>query len=178
MNANTSILTLLLALALPLAAQNPVPCSAPEAAQFDFWIGAWDLTWQGPQGGTPAGQTGHAVNVIEKTLGGCVIQENFEGATGFTGKSWSVYNAAAGEWRQTWVDNSGGYLLFTGSFADGRMELRTEPRERNGTTFVFRMVFENITDAGFDWNWQRSRDDGATWEDVWNIRYQRRPAGG
>lgn len=155
--------------------QNTPPCSSPEFGQFDFWLGEWELTWKGPQAGTPAGETGRAVNVVEKLMGSCVIQENFDaGAGSLIGKSWSVYNANSGLWQQTWVDNSGSYLVFTGAYEDGRMELRTAPFERNGKTFISRMVFENITANALDWQWQRSSDGGETWQDVWNIRYQRK----
>ena len=36
------------------------------------------------------------------------------------------------------------------------------------------MVFENITADHFDWNWQRSNNNGETWTDVWNIHYTRK----
>ncbi|MCB0264087.1 MAG: DUF1579 family protein [Calditrichaeota bacterium] len=158
------------------AAQNSQkPCSAPEARQFDFWIGEWELTWPGGQGGTPEGQTGRGVNHVVQYLGECVIFENFSFAdSSFIGKSWSVYNLQKQLWQQTWVDNSGGYLLFTGGFADGKMELRTAPFQRNGVTYVSRMVFRNIAANAFDWDWQRSADNGETWQDVWNIHYQRK----
>jgi len=72
------------------------------------------------------------------------------------------------------VDNQGGYLLFTGEFNDGQMELRTEPSEREGKTFISRMVFRNITKNSLDWDWQRSEDGGKTWQDLWNIHYERK----
>ncbi len=155
--------------------QPQAPCSQPEAAQFDFWLGEWELTWPGGQAGTPADQQGKGSNKIEKLLGSCVVQENFSTGDGsFIGKSWSVYNARTKQWQQTWVDNSGGYLLFTGSYENGKMELRTAAVERAGKTFVSRMVFENINENTLDWNWQRSDDGGETWQDVWNIRYTRK----
>lgn len=151
------------------------PCAVPEARQFDFWVGEWELTWKGGQGGTPENETGRAVNVIRKILGGCVIEENFSAPLGaYLGKSWSVYQPATGQWRQTWVDNSGNYLLFRGGFHDGKMELRTEPFQRNGKTFISRMVFQNISESALDWSWQRSADEGESWQDVWNIHYQRK----
>ncbi len=164
-----------------LVAQNDnqptKPCMHPEAKQFDFWLGEWDLTWQGPQAGIPEGQEGKAVNIIKSELGGCVIAENFSFAdSSFVGRSWSVYNPGKKRWQQTWVDNNGGYLLFTGEYRDGKMILQTQPYDRNGKTFVSRMVFKNIKNKSFDWDWQRSNDNGKTWNDVWNIHYLRRAA--
>lgn len=149
-------------------------CSAEAAQQFDFWLGEWELTWPAEQSGGAVGQTAKGTNRIEKILNGCVVQENFAFANGgYRGQSVSVYNPQLGEWRQTWVDTGGGYLLFTGGFEEGRMELRTEAREREGKTLLNRMVFRDISEEALNWDWQRSEDGGETWIDVWNIAYQR-----
>jgi hypothetical protein len=155
--------------------QPAKPCSAPQAREFDFWIGAWELTWNGPQMGVPEGKQGKAVNVVQRILGGCVIQENFTAPAGvFLGKSWSVYNPANNAWKQTWVDNSGSYLLFSGGYKNGSMELRTDPVKRNEKILVYRMVFKDIAADSLKWDWQRSGDGGKSWVDVWNIRYVRK----
>jgi hypothetical protein len=54
------------------------------------------------------------------------------------------------------------------------MTLGRQTVDREGKPLQQRMVFQNIQKDSFDWNWQRSRDAGATWETVWAIRYQRR----
>jgi hypothetical protein len=46
--------------------------------------------------------------------------------------------------------------------------------ERDGKTFLQRMVFYNISDHALDWNWERSDDGGATWNPLWVIHYTRR----
>lgn len=147
------------------AAPPPKPCSAPEARQFDFWIGEWDVTWQG----------GKATNTVRSILGGCVIEENFDGAADakLVGQSYSVYNANTGMWQQTWVDNNGGYLDFVGEFQDGKMTLWRDA-ERGGKKFKQRMVFSDITDDSLLWSWERSDDDGATWKPTWVLNYTRR----
>jgi hypothetical protein len=45
------ILILMLA-AFPAVAQQPSPCGQPEADQFDFWIGTWDVEAKGPYEGS------------------------------------------------------------------------------------------------------------------------------
>ena len=57
------------------------PCSLPEARQFDFWIGQWDLTW---------GESGRGTNRITAVLDDCVIRENFDGTPSMPLKGWSV----------------------------------------------------------------------------------------
>lgn len=150
------------------------PCSSAEARQFDFWIGVWDLTWPAEQTGGEAGSLGRGRNHVDRLFGDCVIEENFTtDDASFRGHSVSVFDERAGLWRQTWVDSSGGYLVFTGQFEDGVKELRTEPAEGDGETRVQRMRFTDITANSIEWAWQGSRDGGETWNDLWNITYTR-----
>ena len=134
-----------------------------ENHEFDFWIGTWDLTW---------GEGVHGTNRIESILDGAVVQENFEG-DGLLGMSVSVFSKEDSRWHQTWADNSGSYLDFVGEFMDGKMIL-----SRNGVAegkpVKQRMVWYDIKPNHFQWNWERSDDDGITWRVLWNIQYQRR----
>ena len=143
---------------------EPLP---PEARQFDFWLGHWDLTWGDQERGT---------NVITSILNDHVILENFtsQATPPFVGMSVSVFNRASGKWQQTWVDNEGGYLDFVGEFRDGQMILQ-RTAELNGKRIEQRMVWYNITVEHLDWNWERSDDHGATWRGLWKIHYQRQP---
>jgi hypothetical protein len=148
----------------------PDPDLPAEAQQFDFWLGEWDLTWEGGGKGT---------NSIARILDGHVIQERFTAFTTrpeakpFLGLSLSVYVPTSGTWRQTWVDSSGNYMDFTGTYADGKMTLSME-RTVNGQPSTYRMVFYNIAGHSLDWDWQRSEDGGQSWHLLWRIHYQRR----
>jgi hypothetical protein len=143
--------------------EQPLPT---EARQFDFWIGEWDAVWGDGERGT---------NVIRAVLDEAVILENFDGHPGtlLIGMSVSVYNAALGKWQQTWVDNQGGYLDFVGEFSAGQMVLQRSAT-RQGQTFWQRMVWYDIERDQFDWNWERSDDEGQTWQVQWQIHYTRR----
>lgn len=104
----------------------------------------------------------------------CVIEENFSTADGsFRGHSVSIYDPRTEQWHQTWVDNQGGHLVFTGGPEGDTFILHTEPADRDGEVVVQRMVFSSITEASISWNWQGSRDGGVTWNDLWNISYTR-----
>jgi hypothetical protein len=150
----------------------PNPCAAPEQKQLDFWVGEWDLTWPSAN----AGETGNGTNSIHRIMDGCVVQENFSGlAAHLRGTSVSTFDTNAGKWKQTWVDNEGGYLDFTGEFRNGQMILQREAAGPNGAKFLQRMVWKNITANEFDWSWEASRDDGKTWQVQWPIHYKRRP---
>lgn len=151
------------------------PCSSPEAGQLDFWLGGWDLSWPAEQTGGNAGETATGSNRIERLFGQCVIEENFATDDAqFLGRSLSVFDEAAGLWRQTWVDSSGGYIALTGGKDGEDFELRTDPADRDGRLVVNRMVFSEITTDSLLWSWQTSPDDGATWRDLWTIDYRRR----
>jgi hypothetical protein len=160
-----------------LAAQGPptpppAPCGGPEWKQLDFWIGEWDLTWPA-HGAAPAG-TGS--NRIEKVLGGCVVEESFaaDGPSPFMGRSLSTYDARTKGWRQTWVDNQGSYLDFTGGLEGGQMVLLRQGLTPDGRPQVSRMVFTNVTRDSLDWRWERSDDGGKTWRLLWPIHYVRK----
>lgn len=156
--------------AAPIVASRQ--CSAPEFRQLDFWVGVWDVRWDG-SASQPAGD---GINTITHQLGKCVIQEHFEGGpstNNLIGHSVSTYHASPRLWRQTWVDNQGGYFALTGGPTnDGKFVLENT-RLREEAPYL-RMVFENITSNSLTWRWQRSGDKGANWTDSWVIYYTRR----
>lgn len=152
----------------PQAVPQVVPQA--EAKQFDFWVGNWKAS--GESFG-PGGKAKHtdAENSITHTMAGHVIQEKFK-MPGLNGMSVSVYDPSAKLWRQTWVDDNGGYIALTGTFADGKMTLRTIPRQDRPNA-ASRMVFSNINSDSFDWDWQSSQDAGVTWKTAWHLHYTR-----
>lgn len=141
------------------------PCSAPEASQFDFWIGKWDLVWNDTMTGT---------NVITKELDGCVIHESFSNPIeNFDGRSYSVYDPSKKLWRQTWVDNQGNYLDFEGGFENEIMTLGRTFVGPKGKTVMQRMTFYDISDDSLHWSWESSLDGGKNWKQLWLIHYKR-----
>jgi hypothetical protein len=145
----------------PPPSAPPYTCDSPAARQFDFWVGDWEFN--GPSGG--------GINRVSKILDNCVVFENFSG-TPLKGQSLSVFDRATQKWKQTWVDNTAGYLDFSGGFADGRMILARE-FEKDGKKVAQRMVWFDIQADKFQWNWERSDDDGKTWKVLWHIDYKR-----
>lgn len=135
---------------------------------LDFWLGSWLVTWTG----------GHGTNHLERILDGRVIHERFEeadddsGAGVLIGESWSVFEPAAAIWRQTWVDNQGGYLELVGARVDGAFAFERAAPER-GERARQRMVFRDVTQDAFRWTWELSLDGGAAWEVRWEIAYRR-----
>jgi hypothetical protein len=127
--------------------------------QFDFWLGKWDVTW---------GEDGTATNHVLRIMDDKIIQENFSSAD-LKGISVSSFDRERGVWCQTWVDNSGTYLDFTGKIEDGKMLLVRDAIVR-GEACKQRMVWFNIKADQFDWNWERSDDRGKTWHVLWELK--------
>jgi len=58
------------------------------------------------------------------------------------GTKHSIFLPRLNQWKQTWVDNEGSYLNFTGEFKDGQMILAREALAPDGSRFLQRMVWE------------------------------------
>lgn len=167
-----NITLLLIFIPFIAAAQAPdKPCSASGSHQLDFWLGDWNVEWRDADGNLSKGS-----NHVIRLFGNCVIEENFDGRPGteLIGKSFSVYDQKDKLWKQTWVDNSGAYLDFTGRFKDGRMILSRETVNPKGRSLLQRMVYYNISENAFEWNWEISYNNGKTWELKWKINYFRK----
>jgi len=138
-----------------------------DGTELDFWIGEWDVAWEGG---------GRGVNRIWRILGDRVIHEQFQGAdadSSLHGQSWSVFDAERQLWRQTWVDDQGGYLDLVGGRADGWFAFERAAPER-GADARQRMVFRDVEPTAIRWTWEFSPDGGATWDVRWEIAYRRR----
>jgi hypothetical protein len=169
----TRILVLFFFLAPMLVAQQPAPqanpCTVAQQKELDFWVGEWDLTWPGNK----PGEIVHGTNNIKRIMDDCVVQENFSGGNAhLRGTSVSTFDLTSNQWKQTWVDNEGGYLDFVGEFKDGKMIFQREAI-RNGQKILQRMVWKNITSSSLDWSWESSSDGGKTWQVIWPIHYKR-----
>lgn len=162
-SAASLLLLLLFFLPTPIClAQRPTDDRA-----FDFWLGDWDAYWNDSLKGS---------NQIRKILDGKVIEENFAYLDGsFHGRSWSVRSPRQGNWQQTWVDDSGAYLLLESTaLGDSVILQMTDPVVKSGQQVHKRMVFFNIHPDRFDWDWQSSLN-GKDWTSTWLIHYVRKP---
>jgi hypothetical protein len=155
---------LLLALTLAAPAQASAPCSAPESAQFDFWIGDWDVFM-------PSGKIA-GTNRITRTYG-CVLHESWQ-SPGVQGQSLNVFDADRGVWHQTWVDSTGSLLVIEGGFRDGAMTMsdaalpgKKDPKQVNEITWT------PMPDASVRQHWRVSADGGKTWTTSFDGKYVR-----
>jgi hypothetical protein len=164
-----AFLPLAFALAAHAQTEPAYGCDSPESRALDFWLGEWELSYQGDDG-KPA----KSRNRITKVLDGCAVLEEFTGAPGtkLDGRSFSTFDRVTRQWKQTWVDNTAAYLDFTGGTADGQVYFMREA-ERQGKRFKQRMIFQDVQRDSLTWRWQRSDDGGTTWFNQWEIAYRR-----
>ena len=173
---------ILLLLPVPAAAQSPelpLPppdtlanaCSAPEFRQFDFWIGRWSVA--GP------GREPQAVNEITRQAQGCLVQERYHNAAGYTGSSVNWFDPADRLWRQLWIDNAGLILRLEGGLeAPGRMVLTGPPRPTQAGPIRDRITWVAQADGTVHQIWDVSDDEGRTWTNSFTGIYRRLPTAG
>jgi len=136
-----------------------------EAAQFDFIVGEWQVT-------TPDGKVA-GENVLEKILNGRVVLESWTGSGGYIGKSFNIFDAALGKWRQFWVDASGLTLDLSGGMVGGSMVLEGD-RLHEGKTVRDRIRWTPNSDGTVRQLWEASEDGGKSWRVVFDGLYRRK----
>ena len=143
------IIKILLVLLLPITAtaQQQAGCSSDAHAEFDFWVGQWQVT----ANGKPAGN-----NTISKIENGCVVRENWSSATSaYTGTSYNFYNQTTEQWEQLWLDNQGGFLKLAGTRKDNQMILQAAPaKNEEGAEVIQRITWTANQDGTVRQLWE------------------------
>jgi hypothetical protein len=147
------------------AAAPPPACDAAEFAQFDFWVGEWDVI--GPKG-NPVGS-----NSISREHRGCVVVERWSGAGGMTGSSFNIYTPSTKKWHQIWVDAAGTLLQLEGEFRDGSMRLEGTGLTPKGP-MLNRITWTPRADGTLRQFWEISTDAGKTWQASFDGAYRRK----
>ncbi len=149
------------------AAASAQPCrAAQQYRQLDFWVGEWEV--QGPKGKTVGSSS------VQLILGDCVVFENWTGASGYTGKSFNLYDARTRKWKQAWVDDRGGMLEFVGEFKDGAMRYTGESIAQDGKPVIDRLTFFPLAKGRVRQLREQSPDKGKTWNTVFDGTYIRK----
>jgi tetratricopeptide (TPR) repeat protein len=147
------------------------PCrSMPEARQFDFWIGDWDVTaWTG----ATVTLGNHGVNHIAAELEHCIIHERWTSATGSKGESINFWDPNRRAWRQIWMDEGQWSLDYEGEYKDGAMRFNGWSRGPNGQRRLEKLTFFNISRDTVRQTFEQSTDSGKTWQTTFDGRYVR-----
>ncbi len=150
---------------LPLPGEeSAAPCSSPDHRQFDFWVGEWEVSNALSSAPGP-----HACSRITSVHGGCAVREEYENLSGYEGSSLSYFDARDGRWHQTWIDNQGAAVLFTGGLEGDSMVLGSQ----DGENTLGRMTWTPLADGHVRQVWERSEDGGTTWTLLFDGSYAR-----
>ena len=160
---HTPILLLKSALTLALADS----CAAhPANRQLDYWIGHWTI-------GAP-GAAGNAHSTVSLSLDKCLVVENWDGGRGHSGQNVFGYSADDKSWYGMFADNEGRVHVFTsGKVADGSAEFEGTSHGLNGESIVNRVKVVRLNPNTVEQTWEKSTDNGATWNVVFRGVYAR-----
>ncbi len=147
----------------------PVPCDQnPTYHKLDFWLGDWDVfdIKSGQKDGT---------NRIEKILKGCAIIENWtEAADGSEGKSLFYLQRATGQWKQVWIEDSGGMKekSLQDSYSGEGVRFQGQILHKSGGSHLDRTTLIPMSGGRVRQTIEISRDAGKTWEMVYDAEYR------
>jgi hypothetical protein len=162
------------AAAAPQASPSGTPCrSDPKGRALDFWVGDWNVV--DAKTGEKAGS-----NRVARQLDGCAITETWHGATaGDDGMSLFTYDARLKSWDQVWVtqdtSRAGGLKRkhMLGVFYGNIVKFQGVIVGPKGRTVVDRTTLVPLTDGRVRQTIEWSRDNGKTFQVVFDAYYNR-----
>jgi hypothetical protein len=168
-------LTTATSLCAPLTAGKPAlptphPCEGdPDYHKPDFWVGTWDVydnhdgTLNGP-------------DVVERTVGGCAIVENWREADGTgEGKSLFYYQRTKKRWKQVWGTDAGPIKekQLIEELQDGDVRFQGEIPHPDGKSQLDRTTLTPLPGGRVHQVIEISRDTGKTGATVFDAEYRR-----
>ena len=133
-------------------------CISGEYRQFDFWLGDWDV-FEGSQ---------LAARVkVTSILNGCALHEEYTGADGLYGESFSNFDRRTGKWHQTWVTDRGQYLVIDGGMESREMHLSTSNKTVGE---LVRGVWSPSANGVREIAW-KSKNGGKTWDPWFDLMF-------
>lgn len=126
--------------------KTTIPCSSPEYAQFNFWVGNWDVY------NTDNKLIGR--NHVKQVPNACAIQENWSSETSKSqGTSYNYYNKTDNTWNQLWIDNTGFSLNLKGHYKDNVMTLKSELIKSEKGNFYNQITWTKNSDGSVTQVW-------------------------
>ncbi len=147
----------------------------PEARQFDFWIGEWDVNLRMINQELAWEDSILAKAKIYPVLDGKAILELWHSKT-ITGFSIRYYDVLKKKWI-LWLNwpgkNRSGISSLEGVFRHGRGEFSFEYANRNGQFTMATYTFSDISPDRLRWDDAYSLDSGKTWSRNWIMEFSR-----
>ena len=144
-------------------------CDDAPHHRLDFLLGDWRVV--GP------GDEPIAISRIERIHGGCAVRESWITVGGdATGEGLSYVDPADHVWKQLWVDSTG--IVTRAAEASGARDLPPgalrfagESTFLDGTSVLYRLTARPLDGGRLHVVIEHSRDDGATWQSVFDVQY-------
>jgi len=134
--------------------------------QLDFLVGEWVVyTSDGRCVGS---------NRFEKQSDGPVVAGYWTNTEGSGGMSLNTFDAATGQWKRSWVDTDGTFILSTGGFQHQSWCMEGGGCQGDGTDLRTRMRMTPQPYGVVIQEIERSRDGGETWQLEHRLQYVRR----
>ncbi len=156
------------------AAPRTVTAAPREAAQFDFLIGQWEVTVT-PKATTLATRI-HGVPKLSavwkawRAMDGFGIEDELRIVDGSGNpnaflRTTRLYDATQRVWSQMSLDvYRARYTPATATWANGEMQIRSAGRDADGSAYVQRVRFYDITPTSFKYQADRSTNGEKSWE--------------
>jgi len=162
----------------PTSAPFPLnPDLPPEARQFDFWIGEWDVNLRVLQDDGSWQDQIRSTAHIYPILNGKAVLELWsdERQLGIKGYSLRYYRPDRDAW-ELWLNwpsaNRSGSSSLEGGFRHGRGEFFAGGPNASGEQ-VTRYTFSDITPTSLRWDDGVSMDGGRSWRENWRMEFSR-----
>ena len=128
------------------AQESDCACCTPQHSQFDFWIGDWEVF---NENGEKIGE-----NLVEKLEDNCILNENWTGEKGGTGKSYNYYDPSDETWNQLWISNKGNILKLKGKSEGNKMILKSEISEGKRGKYYNQITWTANADGSVTQLWE------------------------
>jgi hypothetical protein len=142
-------------------------CAAnPANRELDYWLGNWKIGAQD--------SSGNARSAVTLSLDKCLVVEDWDGGRGHRGQNVFGYSADDKNWYGLFADNEGRVHVFTsGKVASGTAVFEGTSRGPTGGSVLNRVKVVRLNPNQVEQTWEKSNDNGATWNVVFRGEYSR-----
>jgi hypothetical protein len=149
------------------AVTDTAACAAnSQNRQLDYWLGDWKIGAEG--------SSGNAHSTVSLSLDKCLVIEQWDGGRGHRGQSVFGYSADDKSWYGMFADNEGRVHVFTsGKVSSGSAEFEGTSRGPKGESVLNRVKVVRLSPDKVEQIWEKSGDQGTTWNVVFRGEYSR-----
>ena len=134
--------------------------------QLDYFLGNWKVS--------APGSSPNAHSTVTLSLDKCLVVENWDGGRGHLGQNVFGYSADDKSWYGMFADNEGRVHVFTsGKITDGTAKFEGTSRGPNAEPVLNRVKVIRLNPNEVQQTWEKSNDNGATWNVVFRGEYSR-----